>query len=74
MYQQELIELGARGVPTFVIGDEVIVGFNRERIMSLIDYQVVNCPNCQKRLRVPKNKGKLKITCKHCDHQFITNT
>lgn len=31
-YVQELIGLGSQGTPTTVIGDEVIVGFNREAL------------------------------------------
>ncbi|MGI6491130.1 MAG: glutaredoxin family protein [Pelotomaculum sp.] len=33
----ELLQLKARGVPTFVIGDEVIVGFDQKRLMELIE-------------------------------------
>lgn len=32
----ELLQLKSRGVPTFVIGEEVIVGFDQKRIMELI--------------------------------------
>ncbi|HHT91160.1 MAG: hypothetical protein QM451_02475 [Bacillota bacterium] len=28
------------------------------------------CPNCKQRLRVPKGKGKIKITCSRCGEQF----
>lgn len=73
-YQKELVDLGARGVPTFKIDDEVIVGFDQKRIMDLIDYKVINCPNCSTRIRVPKNKGKIKVTCKKCGEKFITKT
>ena len=29
------------------------------------------CPNCHKRLRVPKGRGKITITCPHCRTQFV---
>jgi glutaredoxin len=74
IYQKELAELGARGVPTFKINNEVIVGFNTEKIESLIDYKVTTCPNCSQRIRIPKNKGKIKITCKKCTTQFVIST
>ena len=32
------------------------------------------CPECKKELRVPKGKGKIRITCPHCGHQFIKKT
>ncbi len=73
-YQKELVDLGARGVPTFKIGDEVIVGFDQNKIMNLIDYKVISCPKCSTRTRVPKNKGKIKVTCKNCNEKFVIKT
>lgn len=32
------------------------------------------CPKCKAKLSVPKGKGKIKITCKKCAHQFIKKT
>ena len=29
------------------------------------------CPQCGKELRVPKGKGKIKIKCPNCTHEFI---
>lgn len=34
--KEELLKLGSRGVPTIVIGDEVIIGFDKEKIDSLL--------------------------------------
>ena len=32
------------------------------------------CPECKKELRVPRGKGKIRITCPHCGHQFVKRT
>lgn len=32
------------------------------------------CPNCKAKLRVPKNKGKIMITCPKCKTGFIRKT
>lgn len=32
------------------------------------------CPDCNKRLRVPKGKGTLKITCNYCKKEFQKKT
>lgn len=32
------------------------------------------CPNCKKTLRVPKGKGKIKITCPECKTQIVKET
>ena len=33
-------------------------------------YKYLKCPDCQAVLRVPRGKGKIKITCKKCGHVF----
>ena len=72
--RDEYAKLNLRGVPAFVIGGEVIEGFNEQRIKSLLDYFVVSCPSCKARMRVPKNKGQIKVSCKTCETQFEVNT
>ena len=32
------------------------------------------CPRCRQTVRVPRNKGKIQITCPKCKEQFIKNT
>lgn len=32
------------------------------------------CPSCKNRLRVPRGKGKLQITCPKCGERFIKKT
>lgn len=72
--RQELMRRGIRGVPTFLIGEEAVVGLDTDKIERLIDYSVVNCPNCPARLRVPKGKGKITVTCPKCITDFKMNT
>ncbi|MDN5351546.1 MAG: glutaredoxin 3 [Clostridiales bacterium] len=62
------------GVPSFVIGDETIVGFDRQKIEALLDYTVEACPKCGQRARVPKGKGTVRITCKQCQNTFTLKT
>ena len=33
-------------------------------------YRYIKCPNCKNYSRVPKGKGKIKITCRVCKKQF----
>ncbi len=68
--REEFSRLGVQGVPTFVIDHQVVVGFDRHRIEAMLDYSVEPCPSCQGRIRVPKGKGTIRVTCGHCQHQF----
>jgi len=72
--RQELMAKQIMGVPAFIIGDESIVGLDRQRIEQLLDYTVEACPSCKHRTRVPKGKGTIKVTCKACAHQFVIKT
>lgn len=62
------------GIPAFIIGREVVVGLDKAKIESLLDYRVINCMECQTKLRIPKNKGIILITCSECETKFKTKT
>lgn len=34
------------------------------------NYKILSCPNCAQKLRVPRHKGKITITCKNCHNEF----
>lgn len=34
------------------------------------EYKFFVCPGCKNRLRVPRGKGKIQITCPRCGHRF----
>lgn len=38
------------------------------------EHRYYNCPQCHRTLRVPKGKGKINITCPHCQRQFKKKT
>ncbi len=37
-------------------------------------HKIYKCPKCKQKLRVPKNRGKIMITCKSCKNEFIKKT
>ena len=41
------------------------------RFKGMKDYKYLKCPNCKKEMKIPKVKGKVKITCPHCKNKFI---
>lgn len=37
-------------------------------------FKYFDCPECNLRIRVPKGKGRIEITCPKCDAKFIKKT
>ena len=46
----------------------------RDRFRQRKDYRFFRCPSCRTWLRVPRGKGKLNITCRHCGERFTRST
>lgn len=38
------------------------------------DHKYYKCPQCSHKLRVPRNMGKINITCPYCNKEFKKNT
>ena len=66
----ELARRNISGVPTFLIGDDVVVGLDKAKILELVDHRLVACEKCHTKLRVPTKKGALDVTCPKCKHVF----
>ena len=45
-----------------------------KRIKQSKTHRFFKCPSCKKQLRVPKGKGKINITCPHCQTKFESRT
>ena len=51
-----------------------VVSWWKQRKTRWQDRQVhryCRCPQCRATVRVPKGKGKIRITCPHCKNQFV---
>lgn len=46
----------------------------KRRVFGDSGYRYFACEACRRELRVPKNKGKLKVKCPHCGHETIKRT
>ena len=38
------------------------------------DYHFYKCEQCGQKIRIPRGKGKICITCPKCKHEFIKNS
>ena len=46
------------------------IKFEKTRFADRKNYRYIKCPNCKNYSRVPRGKGKIKITCRVCKKQF----
>lgn len=68
--RREMEEMKAAGVPIIAVGNEVIIGFDKPRLEALFGKKIIECPSCRQKLRVPRQKGILQVTCPKCQHQM----
>jgi hypothetical protein len=38
------------------------------------NFRFFTCPKCKQKLRIPKGKGKIEITCRKCGEKFVRKT
>ena len=60
----------------FVCKNKVLSRFRRlkTRFQERKTHRYFRCPQCKATVRVPKGKGKIRITCPKCRNQFIKKT
>jgi Zn finger protein HypA/HybF involved in hydrogenase expression len=46
----------------------------QNRLKDTKTHKYFKCPNCKTKLRLPKGKGKISITCPKCKTEFVKKT
>lgn len=64
--RQEMTTRNITGVPTFIIGKDVVVGLDKTKILELVDHHLVKCSNCDTTVRVPTKEGRINARCPKC--------
>lgn len=49
-------------------------GTKKRYFMQLKDFHIYKCPSCRQKIRIPRGKGKISITCPKCRTEFIKNS
>lgn len=43
-------------------------------VSQKLNYKIVTCPQCNQKLRLPRRKGKITVTCRRCHSEFKMRT
>ena len=46
----------------------------KAKLNEMKNYKITKCPQCGQKLRLPRKKGKIDVTCKRCLHKFDFRT
>ncbi|MER2063571.1 MAG: zinc ribbon domain-containing protein [Alkalibacterium sp.] len=46
----------------------------RNRWIQRKAFKITKCPNCKQKIRVPRGKNKIRVTCPSCQNKFIKKT
>lgn len=72
--RQEMAKYNMNGVPSFYIEGDIIVGFDKNKLLSYIDFKIFTCSKCNTKMRVPKDKGTIMLKCKTCETKYKIKT
>ena len=69
----ELEDVYKRQMRFLATKDAILNKFRKQKYYAAQrkDFHIYTCPTCKQKIRIPKGKGKISITCPKCKTSFI---
>jgi len=48
-----------------------VFGKKKREMAQRKDFHIYKCPRCRQKIRVPRGKGRIEISCRKCNNKFI---
>lgn len=59
---------------TSLEGIPILFSQLKHNFSNFLNYKIVKCPNCGQKLRLPRGKKRIIVTCKRCKFEFKMKT
>jgi hypothetical protein len=69
-----MFEAWLRRVRSYFHGLSQNISKTKQKFIDNRKYTILACPKCSAKLRVPKRKGNIIVTCKVCRNEFRVKT
>ena len=78
-YTNKLLNKFGKSIPynlqNYDLNNFVILFNNiKHKFNEFRNYKITTCPNCKQKLRLPRKKGNIVVTCKRCSTKFDFRT
>jgi DNA-directed RNA polymerase subunit RPC12/RpoP len=73
MFSKNIYKRAAENRVYLTYENKVLYFFRKKKseFQQLKTHHIYKCPTCRQKIRIPRGKGRIEITCPKCRHAFI---
>lgn len=73
MFSRQIYKRSAENQKFWRLEQKVREAFKKKKreFSQMKEYHIYKCPNCKQKIRVPRGRGRIAITCRKCGNEFV---